>query len=441
MGNKQFINWCDKGMAFSFCALIYFLPISIALTEIFTVMTFFFYVLKRSAHFLGVKKEMREQGQASSFGVNVQLFLKSFKPVESFLNWPITVFIFASGLSIVFSSYRIEGIEGFVGKVLQSAFLYFNFIECMRSKKRIKIFLTVFFISCGLSCVNGIVQYFSGEGFVRHSLIDDGRISSSLRAPNDFAAYLVIAIPVLFSSFVAGIRRQKQTDVHEPLDSFAGYFKKLRLITLILFLLAAICLGLTYSRGAWVGFILSMAVFGVINRKMFLPFALIVIIFSAFFFPSLARNRNPIHDKRSFQHENNRLKYWKRALDIIEDYPVVGSGLNTYSIVSQGYEEGWGGYPHNSYLQMTSETGAIGICAFLWVLLALFRYCFQALKEVRCPSEEMLLLGSSTGLLGFLIHGIFDTNFYSVQLGSLMWVMMGLIVATGMINANQEVLE
>ncbi len=437
MRNKQFIIWCDKGMAFSFFALIYFLPISIALSELFTGLALFFYLLKRGAMFYGDLKQKSSEGIHYSFWKKGYEFLKAYKPVDNCLNWPIAIFLLFNFISVFLSQHPGVSFEGFMGKSLQSAFLYFNFVECINSKKRLKIFLTTLLISCLLICTNGFYQYFVGHGFI-HGHIFEGRVASSLRQANDFAAYLVVMIPILLSLLVVGLFKQKQTDVQSLPDPFLSHFCKLKILTFIIFVLATVCLGLTYSRGAWIGFFLSLTVFGVTNRKVFLPFVLVTVIFFSVFYPRLAEKRIPINDKKSFAEQNNRLGYWKRASNIIRDYPVFGSGLNTYSLVSQRYTVGWGGYPHNSYLQLTSETGFIGISIFLWMLIVLFRCSFRSLKKIKVPSQKILLLGCLTGLLGFLIHSFFDTSFYSVQLGSLLWVTIGLVVAIQKIEFAKE---
>jgi len=51
---------------------------------------------------------------------------------------------------------------------------------------------------------------------------------------------------------------------------------------------------------------------------------------------------------------------------------------------------------------------------------------------------KSVVLGSLSGLFAFLIHNFFDTNFYSVQLGNMMWVVMGLVVAAQMISLNED---
>jgi len=120
--SEKFILWCDKAMAFSFYALIYFLPISIALSESFTAATFFFYLLKRGTFFYGLlKSQTQEQNKVLSFFRN---FANAFKPVPSNLNIPIFFILIIFLVSVVRSQYLLLSIEGFVGKVLQSVFLY-----------------------------------------------------------------------------------------------------------------------------------------------------------------------------------------------------------------------------------------------------------------------------------------------------------------------------
>src|SRR3989344_4288730 len=170
MGQK-FIDWCDKTMAFSFYALIYFLPISIALTEIFSTLALLSWFLKRGVFFYveltrGSAKERRR-----TFPDTALLFLKSFKPAGSCLTVPVALFLFFNFISMLLSKHHMISAEGFFGKTLQHAFIYFNFIECINSRRRLKIFLRVFFFSATLVSTSGIYQYFIGQAiffFIRN---------------------------------------------------------------------------------------------------------------------------------------------------------------------------------------------------------------------------------------------------------------------------------
>ena len=81
---------------------------------------------------------------------------------------------------------------------------------------------------------------------------------------------------------------------------------------------------------------------------------------------------------------SHRIVLWKEAIAIIKDHPFLGCGLNTYSIVAPKYKiaEGGGIYPHNSYLQMAAETGLLGLGAFLWIIIILFRTSLSNLKKI-----------------------------------------------------------
>lgn len=428
---EKFAAWCDKAMAFSFYALIYFLPISIALTETFSGLAIFLYFLKRGAlFFYGLKT-------GSS---NWSSFFTYFKPAANYLNKPLVIFLVINFITVIISQYPRASIEGFVGKALEGVFTYFAFIEAISTKRRVKIFLVIFTISFLLICTNGLYQYFLGHDFI-HGHIFDGRVFSSFRAANDFAAYLVVTTPVLFYLSLFSSPKEGKED-NKP--AYFSFFSsgKIRLILFFLFVLSFICLILTYSRGAWMAFILCLSVLGVRRRKVFLFSAFFIVIFLfVFFYQSTRVVPSESNWGTYFVWENNRLGYWTRSISIIRDYPFLGSGLNTYSSVQWQYDTGWGGYPHNSYLQMAAETGLIGLSAFLGVIIVLLKNSFENLKWIKDPSIRALLLSFLAGLAGFLIHSFFDTNFYSVQLGSFMWVIMGLIVAVQKIDQSAPVSE
>ncbi len=442
MNSQKIIIWSDRAMAFSFYALIYFLPISIALTESFAGLVLFFYIFKRGAMLYDQIRKGYLPWRALSFFRKVFSFFRSFKPVENALNWPIGIFLFFTFMSVIFSEIPLLSLRGYVGKTLEFAFLYFSFLECMHSRKRIKIFLTIYLISFALICVNGMFQYFTGQEFIHGNLVESGRISSSLRHANDFGSYLILFIPVLFFlSVLCGRRSGTQKSDFSVFASLPA-----RVILFLLFILALVCLGLTFSRGAWMALILSLFLAGCIKLRLLLPcFLLIVIFLFAATLNLKGRNDGIFEEIRRFmsltnkadkrvslerilQYDNNRMVYWQGTGEIIKDYPLFGTGLNTYSQIVGRYKKNFGVYAHNCYLQMTAEIGLLGITAFFGVLFALFRNSLEGLRLIKDQAHWLLLFGFLVGLLAFLIHSFYDTNFYSVQLSSLMWITIGVIV-------------
>jgi len=490
MGRGQkFIDWCDKAMAFSFYALIYFLPISIALSETFTGLALLFYIFKRLSSFFICVSQRGKQEACVNWFIS---FLSFFKPPASDLNAPIWIFLLFNLISVIFSRYPVLSIEGFLGKALQSTFLYFNFIEAINSKKRLRKFLVAFLVSATLISINGLYQYFVGKDFIHGHLVYDGRISSSFRAHNDFAAYLIVIIPIFLSlsvlSTITGVKRSLASGKEQVFSFFVSWWGKVQIF--MVFALSLVCLGLTFSRGAWIALAFTLLILSARKRRYIIANLLVLILFFNFFYPQLKETRQvrlmvdtvlndaaldqrekelypksapesaavvePEHEAKKlnvfqayvekfksirFFGGSGRTEYWREAIHMIRDYPVFGIGLNTYSVVGKGYKITWGGYPHNCYLQMAVETGILGLLSFLWLLGVIFNKSFRNLGSVKDPFLSLLLLGSLIGLAGFLVHSFFDTNFYSVQLGSFMWLVMGLIVAIQKIDRSDKIEE
>ena len=416
LDSRQLIDFFDRSMAVSFYALIFFLPISNALVETFTVLILLFYLTKRSLIFARRVREEKFPGLRPV----VVMFLSCFEPPANALNHPIMIWMGVCLFSIVISERPDLSFHGFLGKVLQNAFLFFNFVEAIRTKERVNYFLLSFIMSAFFICLSGINQYVLHMDFIRNHILQQHRINSTFRAPNDFAAYLVIVIPLLMSFFAYSEKPKGPAGVsHE---------NRIRLSVILMTLLAVICLGLTYSRGGWLSLGVALGMFSIFNWHFFKKVLIGIIGFMGIFMVKMIKEREFMDFHNMFA-SFGRMTYWHEALRMIADKPIFGFGLNTYSIIGRRYKESWGGYPHNCYLQMTAELGIVGLCSFLWILINLYRVVFQAIKAAGDPQQRALLIGAATGLGAFLIHSGFDTFFYSVQLSALMWMMMGLLIS------------
>jgi len=111
---KSIISWLDNAMAFSFYALIYFLPISIALLEIFTALALIFYLLKRGVIFYDNIKEGLVEWDSLNFLKKSTAFLNAFRPLDTYLNRPITIFLFVCLFSVFASRYPHVSFMGFL---------------------------------------------------------------------------------------------------------------------------------------------------------------------------------------------------------------------------------------------------------------------------------------------------------------------------------------
>jgi len=126
-----------------------------------------------------------------------------------------------------------------------------------------------------------------------HTLAD-GQVISAFKHSNDLGSYLLISIFV-FLAFLINFRKGKSVQKNQAVTNEwnIDYFSTPAILYIFcLFVAGLICLGMTYSRGAWVGFFVGLIVLGLINfRKLYIPL-IIGIIFIVAFLPRMIATRN-----------------------------------------------------------------------------------------------------------------------------------------------------
>jgi len=415
----------DKLTRVSFYALIYFLPISIALAESFMGFIAFLFLLKRTKILILNIKGLHGNHFVDGFQKFIQIFFISFKPIENRLNRPLMVFLWLSLISIIFvSSYPLLSLRGFVGKELALIVLFLAFIESFSSKKHLNIFISILLISATLVSISGIVQYSTGTDFLRGRVMEGNRVTSSWSSTHAFGSYLAIVLSFLVTVFSSQRFR---------LENFMQH-RNLAIRTIwqgLLLILSLICLGLTFSRSAWIAFAIGLIFFGFLQKRTLWTSMLIIIIFMFVFMPRLkairdvtiiTENMTPCADQGFWDCSGNgRFALWADALEVIKQNPLLGIGLNTYYKRTDAYV-------HNSFLQLTAEMGLSGLGVFLWILFTVLREAYFHLKAEQDVFLRNILLGATIGLVMFLTQAFFDSILYSAQLRHLFGILLGIIM-------------
>ena len=77
---------------------------------------------------------------------------------------------------------------------------------------------------------------------------------------------------------------------------------------------------------------------------------------------------------------------------------------------------------------MVSEVGIVGLTAFFGIMARLFKTSIPKIRDISSEeSLKVLFLGLVAGVVAFLVHSFFDTNFYSLQLSVEFWLMTALM--------------
>lgn len=416
---EKVVTYCDRSIEVCLYFVLFCIPFSRAGIEIFVWAAIFLWILKRV------------------MGYRCEGCLKLVVSTE--LNKLLVVFIIVNFLAMCFSLNFALSFRGFFGKTVKFIALYFMMVETFNNDRRLKNVLTVLIISVILVIFDAAAQYAIGVDFLRgfSYASNSYRLSACFTNPNNFAAWLVLVIPVFLALPMVNSQSTRRSWVISCLSMLIAIF-------------LCVCLAATFSRGAWVGMISGFSLLSYYAIRSFSlkvrMLILIVTLCSVGFFLLFSQPfKTIINGLLNFKFKggtsigervleiNNvglnasRMSLWKEALTIIEDFPVLGCGLNTYARIAPKYKitEDGGVYPHNSFFQMGAETGILGLFVFFLVVQKLFKLGFNALNMKKNP----IILGLLSGILAFLVHSFFDNNLFSLPLATLFWVSVGILIS------------
>lgn len=392
---------------------------------------------------------------------------------------PILVFFFLFILvlltSTIFSTDRHLSIFGYYtrlnGSLLSTAcyLIIFFTTSSMLSRKDVIDGLKFLILSALIVSIWGIPGHFGTDPncFIlvgkltstcwREEFQPTLRIFSTLGQPNWLGAYLAMVIPISLSFIVA-----------------TNGFQKLffTLSTLIIFL----GLIFTNSRSAFLALFVSLIVFFTFLGIKKLKSNLVPLTFTVLFMtmllaifgkPLWERNLEAIRENIFFLKNQSdfavkpqpdlaaknskppastslesggtesgqiRLIVWQGALGIFKNYPILGSGPETFATVYYRFRPSahnqtteWNflyNKAHNEYLNYLSNTGLVGLIAYLLVIISIVTLSFK-----RIFSRNRLNRNFSVGILSSAISYL-SVNFFgfSVVVTSLIFFLLGAIL-------------
>ena len=420
MGHSLLTDRLDSAIRFFLYVLIFWLPYSPAVIEICVIVCLVLWLMKRSL--LLFKQKMNDGNVVQKLCA----ILSAFKPKDTFLNRPIALFLLVCILSAAGSAFWGQSLHNLLTKTLEWFIVYFLTVEVFQRKKHIYIAISVFAFTAFSTVIDSLVQFYitNKDIFNGHVIEPGSRATAGFKTPNGLGGYLTIFIPGLLAWILLGKQKLRYLPIMIPI-----------------LLLSVWSLMTTLSRGAWMGVFLGALLLLLLillpGRKVEFYFSLgiIGIILGLFFVFFLILINGPGQEFLSRYHSiHMRTGIWKDSLNMIRDKPIFGHGINTFMMVFQAYRQNPNmdpTYAHNCYIQMASEVGLTGLFAFFWIMAQAFHQPLRKIKLGLAQDQNMTALtaGLLCGIFAFLIHSLFDTNFYSLQLSVYLWVMVGTLVA------------
>ena len=253
-----------------------------------------------------------------------------------------------------------------------------------------------------------------------------GRVYSFFDNPNSFANIPVLFAPVMLALFC--------------------YSPKLRqrLFFGLVFLVSSACLIMTYTRGAWVAWLVSIFVFILAVRPKAAPWLAALGLVCVPLLPQsiLARFLTIFSGDSSI---NSRAPIYMAIVRLIKRNLIFGVGLGSTTlrrvVNTSGYYTGaaYFVHSHNQFTQIWGESG----------IFALVSYCFASFFPIKrgirtgadreiLPVTRAVAVGSAAGLLGSVLFGLTDYIWSYPRIMLLYWLLFGLMAAAVKIGKGEK---
>jgi len=426
MGHSLFIDRIDIVIRFLLYVLIFWLPYSPAVIESCVIVCFLLWLVKRALIFI------RSESAAHTLRGKIFEFLKAVKPESTFLNKPIGIFFFVCALSVTSSAFWQQSLHNFITKTLEWFVVYFLVVETFKEKRHVYTAAGIFLFTAFSTAVDSLIQFHitNRDIFLGNVIEPASRATAGFKTSNSLGGYLSLCIPFLFAWVFLGCQKIS--------------YRMGGLLLLFVFIWSFV---ITFSRAAWIG-----AFFGIVFLLTFISSVLKKSNYFSFkFFWAIAISGVLVvflMPDRFGQMLVDRPKtvgwrwdIWQISLMLIKDKMFFGHGINTFMKVFQAYRGNnmmEPTYAHNCYLQMAAEAGLVGLFCFMWIIIKLFQQAGSRIKTYWTQDVNLaaVAVGLLSGILAFLVHSFFDTNFYSLQLSVYLWLMIGILVAVCQISDN-----
>jgi O-antigen ligase len=347
------------------------------------------------------------------------------KPI---INWTTEVKMVFVMLSIGFlltpiSASPADSFNTINDVFIKAVIIFILLIGLLNTRARLQsiISLTVF---CGAWLAIFAIKNYASGNFTMSNYRIEGVVGGMFGNPNDLAAALNMLIPLAVTLAIMTSGR-------------------IRLLYIACALLMSLGVLVTFSRA---GFITFVALAGVLvlkfGRSARAKAGLTAVVFAILLLAGLSdsyKNRlSSIFDseKDTTGSAQERSELLKHGLDLAIRHPIVGLGMGNFHIYSIKEK-----VAHNGYVETAAELGAIGLLAYLTLILAPLRGLARIEREVSTNNSRAALQMRylSIGLQATLVAYIVNSFFLSIQYLWYIYYAAGYAVALRQIYAAERV--
>jgi len=352
---------------------------------------------------------------------------RDWKWIRTPLDLPLCCLLVICLLSSFFSVHKWTSLWAFT-LLVNYLTIYYLTIHLIKTRSQLRTLIYIIIGVATFLAVFGLFKRFGANPFPWWDYGDirqvPYRLYSTYGNADHLAGYMEMAIPLLLGLFFLGYR--------------GGRLFLISYLAILLF--SAFILSL--SRGGWIGMVIGLIFMSasLLSSKYFIYkkpligsiagfIILALIILASTPVVERIRTLEQGEEEGSF---HSRLLRAKGTIEMIKDYPLLGTGPGTYATIFTQYQPpGMASrsfYAHNDYLHFISETGLILIPIIIWMIIALYRKGFKKFKN---PSRliRATTLGAMTAITAILIHSIVDFNLH-IPANAILFTLLAAIVVS-----------
>lgn len=316
----------------------------------------------------------------------------------------INIFPILSLASIINAQNRLFALGSIVALVLMLYLVFLGARYVLSRRELLNKLVKVFILCSAISSIYGLIIYFGGI---------EERAKAVLSGENGLGTLMIPAVIGTLAFFNHTSARQKV---------IAGGIFPILLLGLLFSL----------SRGAWMGAIGGLIVYGIYQKKEWLRVSILIaiIIIMLFACPPLFSRLNSIPDL-SYSSNQERIYILEATWKMIKDYPLTGVGMGNYPLVYPEYKIPESrifnaSFAHNIFFQIWAEAGIGALLIFAVIIILLL---VKGSRMARCRDSFLKVTGAATlaSFVGILIHNQVDCTIYSLHIGPLFFLLAGII--------------
>jgi len=330
---------------------------------------------------------------------------------ERKLTWLWLLFIAWSLLSLIYSFDVISSV-----KELSRYFsIFFSFALgaiLIKKSQDLTLLIKVIIFSSLIPALVALVQYFFGSGLMEGGL---NRLYGTMAHPNMLAFYLLLPITLSVFIFLTVKKSRIESYVYLAIAVFLSF--------ILIF---------TYTRGAYVALLLIFLLIGLLKFRKFLVVAGMSLLVLYIIALPFQERFNTIFQADPYGSISWRIGLYRDSFSYIMESPVIGQGVGlAETIISKNRDFRLGAaQPHNDYIRLALDGGAIGVLLYLILIITLFHELIKFYRREDRARLKMLNVFVLAFAVSLYAMSLGDNVLNDTTLEWHFWALLGALLAT-----------